>query len=593
LRGFFRQAALDDPYLRSLICDANIRMHVRGRPDILLFSFGRVTGESVRQITVPKFQGDRMTFVNPSFRIIAVAALAIFPGSTLARSGEPLPVESGLIADVAADASGVRGFKGIPYASPPVGDLRWKRAVPAKPWDEVRKAEEWGPRCMQSNRLGDIDPLNKRMEEDCLYLNVWTPARSSSEKLPVMFWIHGGSNNVGSGSQPDYDGANLAKKGVVVVTINYRLDVFGFLAHPELTAESGANSSGNYGLLDQIAALQWVQQNISAFGGDSGSVTVFGESAGAFDISLLMVSPFAKGLFARAIGESGGALTPIPAFGPKPLRVGEQDGVKFAKELGVSSVAEFRAKSAQEVLQAAIKTPIVYGFGVVDGYVVPEHPAKAYAQGKQHEVPLLAGWNTDEGTLFAARLVKWGPDLPSYTERIRTQFKDHAEEVLKLYPPGATAEDDKRSFAELFGDELIAYGNWAWIERNATRPTPPTYRYYFMRRPPGAPELSVNPLAAPGVYHAAELYYAWNNLQIRDWPWEDADRRLADVMSTYWVNFAKTGNPNGSGLPEWPIYKPGGSGQVMQLGKEIAVRGEQRRDRYEFFDAYYQKLGSP
>ena len=534
-----------------------------------------------------------MTLVNTRFRTIVVAALAILTGSTLARSAEPLRVETGLIADVAADASGVRVFKGIAYASPPVGDLRWKRPEPVKSWDGVRKADEWGPRCMQSSRLGDIDPLNKRMDEDCLYLNVWTPARSATEKLPVMVWIHGGSNNVGAGSQPDYDGGNLAKKGAVVVTINYRLDVFGFLAHPELTTESGTNSSGNYGLLDQIAALQWVQKNISAFDGDPGLVTVFGESAGAFNISLLMVSPLAKGLFARAIGESGGALTPIPAFGPKPLRIGEQDGVKFTQVLGVSSLAELRAKSAQEVLQAAIKAPITYGFGVVDGYVVPEHPAKAYAQGKQHEVPLLAGWNAGEGTLFAARLVKWGPDLPSYTERIRSQFKDQAEEVLKLYPAGPTQEDDKRIFAELFGDEIISYGTWAWVERSAARPTIPTYRYYFMRRPPGAPELSVNPLAAPGVYHAAELYYAWNNLQIRDWPWEDDDRRLADVMATYWVNFAKTGNPNGQGLPEWPIYKPGGSGQVMQLGKEIAVRGEHRRDRYEFFDAYYQKLASP
>src|SRR5262249_1327721 len=283
----------------------------------------------------------------------------------------------------------------------------------------------------------------------------------------------------------------------------------------------------------------------------------------------------------------------IPAFGPIPFRIGEQDGVKFAQELGVGSLAELRAKPAQELLQAAIKTPIGFGFGVVDGYVVPQHPAKAYAEGKQHEVPVLAGWNTDEGTLFAPRLAKWGPDLPTYTDRIRTQFKDQAGEVLKLYPAGASPEDGKRSFAELVGDEIISYGTWAWIERNAARSMPPTYRYYFARRPPGAPELSLNPLAAPGVYHAAELYYVWNNLQIRDWPWEDADRRLADTMSAYWVNFAKTGNPNGQGLPDWPAYKPGGAGEVMQLGKEVAVHGEYRRDRYEFLHAYYQKLAAP
>jgi para-nitrobenzyl esterase len=246
---------------------------------------------------------------------------------------------------------------------------------------------------MQSNRLGDIDSDNKRMEEDCLYLNVWTPAKSATDKLPVMVWIHGGSNNVGAGSQPDYHGDHLAAKGVIVVTINYRLDVFGFLAHPELTRESGTNASGNYGLLDQIAALEWVSKNIAAFGGDPTQVTIFGESAGAFDVSLLMVSPLAKGLFARAIGESGGALTPIPAFGPKPLAVGEADGLKFGQALGASSLAELRAKSAQDVLQAAIKSPITFGFGVVDGYVVPDHPAKAYAEGKLNRVPLLVGWN--------------------------------------------------------------------------------------------------------------------------------------------------------------------------------------------------------
>jgi para-nitrobenzyl esterase len=242
------------------------------------------------------------------------------------------------------------------------------------------------------------------MDEDCLYLNVWTPAKSTNESLPVMVWIHGGSNLNGAGSQPEYDGSNLASKGVVVITINYRLDIFGFLAHPELTRESGTNSSGNYGLLDQIAALKWVRNNIRAFGGDPSRVTIFGESAGAFDVSLLMASPLTKGLFARAIGESGGALTPIPAFGPKPLQIAEQDGLKFAQSVGASSVSELRGKSATELLDAAIKNPITYAFGVVDGYVMPEHPASIYSQGKQNDVPLLVGWNADEGSYFAAHI---------------------------------------------------------------------------------------------------------------------------------------------------------------------------------------------
>jgi len=517
-----------------------------------------------------------------------VAAAIVALSWPIANAAEPIRLEGGQIADANPDASGIRVFKGIPYAAPPVGELRWKAPHPVQAWNGLRVPDEWGPRCLQSDRLGDLDPLNKRMEEDCLYLNVWTPVKSASEMLPVMVWIHGGSNLNGAGSQPEYDGTHLARKGVVVVTINYRLDVFGFLAHPELTQESGTNSSGNYGLLDQIAALKWVQRNISRFGGDPSRVTVFGESAGAFNISLLMASPLTRGLFARAIGESGGALTPILAFGPKPLQIGEQEGVRFAQLLEAKSVAELRAKPARDILQAAIKSPAIYGLGVVDGYVVPEHPALIYAQGKQNDLPLLVGWNADEGTLFAAR-VNFPSDGPSYADRVRAQFKDQADNVLKLYPPGATPQDDKVSFAALYGDEIIGYGGWAWAERDATTGKSPVYRYYFTRRPPGAPELSLNPLAAPGVYHSAELYYVFDTLRVREWPWEQDDRRLADAMSSYWTNFAKTGDPNGPGLAKWPIYQPGGGGQVMELGSEITDRVEPYRARYEFFDVYYKK----
>jgi para-nitrobenzyl esterase len=518
-----------------------------------------------------------------------VAVLAAAAISTATCTAQVLQIEGGEIADVALDASGIRVFKGIPYAAPPVGDLRWKPPKPAQAWNGIRNATEWGPRCVQSNRLGDLDPLNKRMEEDCLYLNVWTPAKSPAESLPVMVWIHGGSNLNGAGSQPEYESSHLAMKGVVVVTINYRLDIFGFLAHPELTKESESNSSGNYGFLDQIAALAWVQRNIRAFGGDPSRVTIFGESAGAFDVSLLMASPLARGLFARAIGESGGALTTIPAFGPKPLNVSEQDGVRFVQSVGASSIAELRTKPANELLEAAIKNPITYAFGVVDGYVVPQHPALIYAQGKQNDVPLLVGWNADEGSYFAARIKL---DSPTYFERVRTQFKDEADKVLQLYPPGSTAQDERASFNALLGDEIIAYGGWAWCERAAMTGKSPVFRYYFTRRPPGAPELSINPLAAPGVYHFAEIYYVFNNLNVmKAWPWEPSDRGLADAMSSYWTNFAKTGDPNGPGLPSWQAYTPRGGGQVMRLGENIGMQSELHRDRYEFFDALYRKTG--
>lgn len=508
------------------------------------------------------------------------------------QSTTTLQIEGGLVADSAADAFGIRAFKGLPYAAAPIEDLRWRKPHPVTPWSGVRAADEWGPRPMQSSRLGEIDPLNKRMGEDCLYLNVWTPARSADEKLPVMVWIHGGSNNTGAGSQPEYDGVALARMGVVVVTINYRLDVFGFLAHPELTRESGVGASGNYALLDQIAALKWVRANIATFGGDPAAVTVFGESAGAMNISLLMVSPLAKGLFARAIGQSGGSLKPIAWLGPKPLRIGEEDGVKFAQSLGAHSIAALRARPADEILKTAIANPIAYGFGVFDGYVVPEHPAKVYAEGRQNEAPLMVGWTVDEGTVFAPRFATWGPDQPSYVERVRAAFGEDADRVLALYPGGPTLDDDKAAFAALLGDEIISYGAWAWAELAAAKGAAPTYRYYFTRRPPGAPEYSIYPLTAPGVYHSAEICYVWKTLQLRDWPWQEADRRLSATMASYWVNFARTGDPNGEGLPHWPVYKPGGSGAVMELGETIGVQSETHRRRYEFLDEFYRKAAA-
>jgi len=246
------------------------------------------------------------TLVRPVFVLCAFALSLI----AAARAGEPLHVDGGTIADMPPDANGVRNFKGIPFAAPPVGDLRWREPQPVKPWQGERSADQFGPRCMQTSRLGAIDPLNPRMSEDCLYLNVWTPANAPNDKLSVMVWIHGGSFNVGAGSEPWYDGANLAKNGVIVVTLNYRVDVFGFLAHPDLTTESEHHASGNYGLQDQLAALGWVKRNITTFGGDPDRVTVFGESAGSLSVSVLMASPLGRGLFARAIGESGAMLYP-------------------------------------------------------------------------------------------------------------------------------------------------------------------------------------------------------------------------------------------------------------------------------------------
>lgn len=515
--------------------------------------------------------------------------LACLGTSSFGATAATLGVDGGSLADATPDSSGVRSFKGIPYAAPPVGDLRWKPPVAVKAWDGVREAAVWGPRCVQSDRLGPLDPANNRMDEDCLYLNIWTPAQAGQSPLPVMVWIHGGSNTNGSASQPEYDGASVARSGVLMVSINYRLDIFGFLAHPELTAESATRSSGNYGLLDQIAALQWVQRNIAAFGGDPGNVTVFGESAGAIDISLLMASPLAKGLFARAIGESGSALSRVPGFGPKLLQSGEADGVKLAQSVGAGSLKDLRAKPALELLAAVLKAPITYGLGVVDGHVVPEHPALIYAKGGHQDIPLLVGANADEGSLFALRM-KIPQNGQAFGDFLGSVFQGAADKALAVYPPGPSPESTQAAFVSLMGDALISYASWSWAETAAATKRSAVYRYYFTRRPPGAPERSLYPLAAPGVYHFAEIAYVFNNFGLRkEWGWQDVDRALGKAMSTYWTNFAKTGNPNGTGLAQWDAFKPAGAGKVMELGAFIGMRDEPHRTRYQFFDQLVPK----
>ena len=510
--------------------------------------------------------------------------LLVFGGTTQAAAA--IAIEGGQIAEAPADEAGIQSYRGIPYAAAPVGALRWKAPAPVRPWDGVRGVSQWGAHCMQNPRLGNFDPLNPRMDEDCLYLNVWTPvdAQKSGKRVPVMVWIYGGSNSVGAASQPEYDGEALARKGVVLVSFNYRVDIFGFLAHPELTAESGTHSSGNYGLLDQIAALQWVQRNIDKFGGDPKQVTVFGESAGAFDISLLMASPLTHGLFARAIGESGGAFSLSSAFGPKPLSTGEQQGESFMQAAGAKHMDEMRRLPATELLQTAAKNPILFGFGVVDGYVVPEHPAQLFAKGLQQDVPLLTGQNADEGSLFVPRMKQPG-DADEYAAMVKAQFKDQADQVQALYPAGASG-GVKSAFTQLMGDQILGYGNWAWAEAAAKYGKSPVYRYYFNRRPPAAPAFSLYPLAAPGAYHFAEILYVFNHLDLRpEWQWQEADRHLSDTMAAYWTNFAKTGNPNAGDLPRWEAYQPGSQGKVMGLGAESGMVSDPAFAQMRFWDS--------
>ena len=528
--------------------------------------------------------------VRPALALCALVALSLIAA---ARAAEPLHVDGGAIADTPLDANGVRNFKGIPFAAPPVGDLRWREPQPVKPWQGERSADQFGPRCMQTSRLGAIDPLNPHMSEDCLYLNVWTPANTANDKLPVMVWIYGGSFNVGAGSEPWYNGANLAKNGVIVVTLNYRVDVFGFLAHPDLTTESEHHASGNYGLQDQLAALAWVKRNIAAFGGDPDRVTVFGESAGSLSVSALMASPLGRGLFARAIGESGAMLYPDNSpFARLPLAKAEQAGVKFAELLSAHSIAELRAKRAEDVLDAAAKNAAATVGAVrgpiLDGYVLPANAVELFAKGQQNDVPLLAGSNMDEGTLFANR-VQPQPTPASFIDQVRTFFGRQAETVLKVYPAD-TPEQTRASFAALLGDQLISYPTWLWDTLQAKTGKAPIYRYSFELRPP-APEASLTPLAAQGVFHSAEILYVFDNLQVREWNWRPEDRKMAELASSYWVNFAKNGDPNAPGLPEWPKYT-GPNGSVMRLSVQPSAGADPHLDRYHALDAFYFETGN-
>ena len=498
---------------------------------------------------------------------------ALFAG---ALAAQPLRIASGEIEGSKSADGKIRVYKGIPFAAPPVGELRWKAPQPVAAWTGVRKATEFGARCMQGRPYDDMIFRDAGPSEDCLYLNVWTSAASATSKLPVMVWIYGGGYAAGASSEPRQDGEGLARKGVVVVSMNYRLGIFGFFAHPELTRESGRNASGNYGLLDQAAALTWVRDNIAAFGGDPGKVTIFGESAGSLSVSALMASPVARGLFHRAIGESG-------AFFGNTMRTAsladsEASGVKFAESHGAKSIADLRAKPAQELLDAQLKPgPGAPRFSPnVDGYFFPELPAKIYADGKQAKVPLLAGWNADENN-YRMFLRNQPPTAENFAARIRSQYGADADKAIKLYA-GETEAQIKRAAGDLAGDQFIAFGTWKWIEMQ-TAAKEPVWRYHFEQVIPGQEE--------HGAPHASEIEFVFQALKSKDAPWRPEDFKVSELMGSYWTNFAKTGNPNGKGLPDWPSYTK--SRSVMHLNSAPHVTVDDHRDRYEFLDGSTSK----
>jgi para-nitrobenzyl esterase len=447
-----------------------------------------------------------------------------------------IEIASGKVEIPEKDEAGVRSFKGLPYAAPPINALRWNAPQPPEHWSGVRAVNRFGFNAPQKILFDDIDPFAIGVSEDCLYLNVWTPARTG-ERLPVFFWIHGGGFAVGSGSEPRYDGSNLAKHGVVVVTVNTRLNALGFLAHPDLTKETG--SSGNFAMLDLIAALRWVKSNIEKFGGDPDMVTIGGESAGSMFVSLLMSSPLAKGLFHRAIGESG-AWFPSPERPMRNLAEAEQLGLAFAAKLGAKSAAELRALPVEKILDAS---PGLGFWPITDGHVMPAHPPEIFEKGEQADVPLLAGWNKDEG--FNFDLSAW--DIfkgVAFEKIVASLFPDHAALVLQHYA----------SPRDLGGDLVINHSTWAWLEAQRKTAKSDVFRYRFDRAPK-TPKGWFADGAKAGAFHSCEILYVFNNLNAFPWLVDEHDQQVADLMSGYWLNFIKTGTPNGNGLPHWPSYR--------------------------------------
>jgi para-nitrobenzyl esterase len=521
---------------------------------------------------------NKMLFKNPLLPILLVFAMIAYKPGPTRESGQaglsgPVRVESGLLTGD-ADASGeVTIFRGIPFAAPPVGDLRWKEPQPAMHWEGVKSCTRFSPAAMQARPLpfgvytSEFLIPDTSVNEDCLYLNIWTAAKSSKEKRPVIVWIHGGGFINGSGAVPIYDGVSMAKKGIVFVTINYRLGIFGFFSHPSLAAESPHHASGNYGILDQIAAVKWVKRNIEAFGGDPGNITIDGQSAGSMSVNCLMASPLASGLFRHAIAESGALFIPNPLTGMISLQKDEEEGKKMEQSLHVSSLADLRKIPATR-LQAMSK---VFGYApIIDGYLLPQSIAEIFDAGKQNDADLMTGLNEDDGILF-------GPprSATGFQEQVGHQFGKDADQILKYYPANGDAEAVRSQLA-LSRDMIFGVQNYRWAKIEAARRKGNVYLYHFSRRLP-----ATRNFVKYGAFHSGEIVYALDNLPFLHRPWEDKDRILAGVMSSCWINFARSGNPNGAGLAPWPAFEPGARNEML-FSEQPGSRGVPDDEALEF-----------
>ena len=511
-------------------------------------------------------------------------AAALLAASLLlaGASAAAVRVEGGEI--LGAREAALTVYRGIPYAAAPVGDLRWRAPQPVAAWSGVRPARAFAPACMQTgvSMPGETPPA---VSEDCLYLNVWTPAKRARAPLAVMVFIHGGGFANGSAAMPLYWGDALARKGVVVVSFAYRLGPLGFLALPALSDESGHHASGDYGLMDQIAALAWVKRNIAAFGGDPERVTIFGQSAGAMSVSLLMSSPLAKGLFEGAIGESGGVFEPIRLAPGWLLAGAEKEGGVYAASLGAKSLADLRRLPATSLLTAA---RLLEGTGasishpVLDGYVLPASPYEVFAAGRQNDVPLLIGSNEEEArALVNLSVVK----AATFTADIGRAYGPLPANLLAAYPH-ATDDEAKGARANFERDLRFGWDMWTWARLQAATGSGSVYYYHFTQTPPFPPG---SVYAGWGASHYAELWYSFGHLGQEPWAWMSDDRVLSKAMTTYWTNFAKTGDPNGPSVPTWPRFGKV-RGQALYLGTPIAVGGAPDANSLAVFDAVYARV---
>jgi para-nitrobenzyl esterase len=509
-----------------------------------------------------------------NFILLITMLVILAGGSCTTRQTGQVKVEEGILQGTVEDELTV--YKGIPFAAPPVGDLRWCAPQPAEKWEGVRQADKFAPGPIQ----GGNPPSGK--SEDCLYLNIWTPAKSSRDRIPVLVWIYGGGFNMGSTSEPVFTGEKLAQKGVVLVSIAYRVGQLGFLAHPELSAESPDHSSGNYGLLDMVAGLKWIQKNIAAFGGDPDKVTIFGESAGGIAVSMLCASPLARGLFHGAISQSGGSFGPprptlFPGENLIRLADAERAGQEYADSAKVSSIAELRKIDAD-------KLPAIRGLAwpIIDGWVIPDDQYKLYEAGKFNDTPILVGYNSDEGISFMP-----GRTPEEYIANVRTRYGKFADDLIKAYP--VSSDTVPKTARDLSRDAAFGWHTWSWARLQSSIGKSKAF-YYCFDQHPDYPEDS--PRFGYGSPHGQDVAYVFGHLDASNPQTTKTDLEISDAMVTYWTNFARYGDPNGEGVPEWPAFSDANP-VVMYFSQTPQTGPVPSAESLKSLDAYFEWRRTP